>query len=265
MIKWISGKESFMKEPKELRTKENSVLEDTKEFFRQCAKPFTHSWNSILNTLHQLRDYWKEFKEWHKDPVEVSTRVLVQHTPSLGGSIEVKVHSVPSSEDGCSLGFPYEHAIPHQVPLSAFATLPAHMTLSPIGSYRPKPTPYSRPQHSMIPPSYHASPRSSETKIASHKTKSHPGDAYMCSRPLRPFPRSAYSSTELPPGQDQLDPLIARRHHTEPIMPPQAAWAPTILQPQRRQEARKEPPRQKSEMSSRPSMPGHADSWFEKS
>lgn len=256
MIKWISGNESFRKEPKELRTKENSVLEDTKEFFRQCAKPFTHSWNSILDTLRQLRDYWKEFKEWHNDPVEVSTRVLVQYTPSLGGSIEVKVHSVPSSEDGSSL---YKHAVPHQVPLSAFATLPA------ISSYRPKPTPYSRSRHSMIPPSNHASPRSSETKIASHKTKSHPEDAHMCSRPLRPFPRSAYSFTELPPGQDQLDPLIARRHHTEPSMPPQAAWAPTILQPQRRQEARKELPRQKSEMSSRPSMPSHADSWFEKS
>lgn len=266
--KWICGKESFRKEPKEMRTKENSVMENTKEFFRQCKKPFTHSWDSIRDTLLELRDYWKEFKEWHGDPIEVSTRDVARGTPSAHGYVEVKVHSVSSSEDESSLEHQYEHARPHQVPLSAFAALPAHMTLSPINSYQPKhktrPMPPSLSQSSTIQSSHRTSPWSSETKIALSKTRSNIEDARVGRRPLQPFPRSAYSATELPSSRDSSDPNVARRHHTESIIPPQAAWAPTVLQPQQRQVALKEFPRRKSEMSSRPSIPSHANSWFEK-
>ena len=243
-------------------------MEDTKEFFRQCAKPFTHSWNSIRNTLRQLRDYWKEFKEWHSNPTEVSTRVLARHTPSAHGSGEVKVHSVSSSEDGSPLEHQYEHATPHRVPVSSFAALPAHMTLSPISSYQPKPKPRPMPhslsQSSIIKSSHRTSPWSSETKIALSKTRSNIEDPRAGRRPLQPFPRSAYSSTELPSSRDSSDPNVARRHHTESTIPPQAAWAPTVLQPQERQVARKDLPRRKSEMSSRPPIPSHANSWFEK-
>ena len=237
IIKWICGKESFRKEPQELRTKENSVMEDLKEFFRQCAKPFTHSWNSILNTLRQLRAYWQEFKQWHHDPVGVSTRVLAQQTPSISGSTEVKVHSVHSSEEASFLESNLEHAPPHQVPLSAFATLPPHTTLSPIGSHQPKSTPLSRSQSSVILSNHYTSPWSSETENAPYKPRSSTGDAHTSPRPLQPFPRSAYSSTKLPPSQDSSDLLTVRRHHTDPIMPPQAAWAPTALQPQQRRVA----------------------------
>lgn len=210
------------------------MTEDTKAFFKQCAKPFTHSWNSILSALRQLRDYWKEFKEWHHDPVGVSTRVPARHTPSEDGSVEVKMHSDSSSEHGSSLGYQYDSFSPHQVPLSAFAKLPPHMTLSPIGSYRPKSnsTPYSRSQSSMINAGHHVSSWSSETKIAPNKATSYTGDAHKGPRPLRPFPRSAYSSTELPLSQDPSHPLISRRHETEPILPAQAAWAPTVLKPE---------------------------------
>lgn len=229
-IRWICGKESFRKEPKELRTKDNSVTEDTKEFFRQCAKPLTHSWRSVLNTLHEIGDYWREFKEWHKDPVGVSTRVLARHTPSIDGSIEVKEKPASINEDESLLESQYDNATPHKVPLSTFATLPSHMSLSPIGSYRPKPL--SRSQSSIIQSSHHTSPWSSQNNIAPYKSRSNTKDANTSPRPLRPFPRSAYSYTNLPPGHEPSDPLTARRNYTEPILPPQATWACRVLQPQ---------------------------------
>ena len=213
-----------------MRTKENSVIEDTKEFFRQCVKPFTHSWHSVLNTLIQVRDYWREYKEWHNDPVGVSTRVLARHTPSIDGSVEVKMASASTNENESLLESQYDNATPHKVPLSTYATLPSHMSLSPIASYRPNPL--SRSQSSMIQSSHHTTPWSSPKNIAPHKARSNTGDAQVRPRPLRPFPRSAYSYTNLPPGQDPSDPLPARRQYTEPTLPPQATWAPTVLQPQ---------------------------------
>lgn len=206
------------------------MIEDTKEFFRQCVKPFTHSWHSILSTLHQIRDYWREYEEWHNDPVGVSTRVLARHTPSIDGSVGVKVHSVSTNESESLLESQYDNATPHKVPLSTYATLPSHMSLSPIGSYRPKPL--SRSQSSMMQSSQHTTPWSSQKNLAPYKARSNTGDAHISRHPLRPFPRSAYSYTNLPPGQDPSDPLTARRHYTEPILPPQATWAPKVLQPQ---------------------------------
>lgn len=146
--------------------------------------------------------------------------------------------------------------IPHQVPLSTFAKLPSHMTLSPMGSYWPKPspTPRSRSQSSMVKSSHHTPSEPSQSNTAIYRAKSDTGDAHIDPRSLRPFPRSAYSSTESTPSQETLYPPTARRHNTEATMPPQAAWAPTFLQP------RKVQPLSKSEMSSRPPMPGYADS-----
>ena len=218
LIKWISGKESFRKEPKELRTKENSVMEDTKEFFRQCAKPFLHSWHSITNALRQIRDYWREYKEWHNDPVGVSTRVLARHASSSDRSVKVKEPSVSFSEDRSSLEHQYEHATPHQVPLSVFATLPPHRPLSPMGSCQsdsqpdPKPATRSHSQSSLISSSPYTPAWSSKTTIAPYKVRPGMGDTSMSSRPLRPFPRYAYSSDDLSPSQGPSDPLTARRH-----------------------------------------------------
>lgn len=233
-IKWICGKEEFWKEPKEKRTKENSVIEDTKEFFRQCAKPFIHSRNSTVSALRQMRGYWREYKAWHNDPVGVSTRILAQHAPSSHGSVDVTAHSVTSGEDQSSLEHPDKHATPHEVPLSSFATLPPHKALSPIGSFKSKPklTTRSQSQSSMIQTSPPTSPLSSKSKIAPPYTRSNTGDT---PRPLQPFPRSAFSSSSSSAGQDLIDPRIPRRHFTEPVIPAQAAWAPTALQPQQDQ------------------------------
>lgn len=199
------------------------MIEDTKEFFRQCVKPFTNSWESVSNTLNEIRKYLREYKEWHNDPVGVSTRGLARHTPSMDGSVEIKGHSASTHENGSLLESQHENATPHKVPLSTFATLPSHMSLSPMGSYRPKPL--SRSQSSMIQSSYHTTPWSSQKNINT-------GDADTSPHPLQPFPRSAYSYTNLPPSHEPADPLTARRNYTEPILPPQATWAPRVLQPQ---------------------------------
>ena len=205
-----------------------------------------------------MREYWREFKKWHKDPVRVSTMGSAPHTSSMDGSLEVKVHSVPSNENRSLLESQYEYATPHKVPLSTFATIPSHMSLSPISSYRPKPL--SRSQSSVIQASHHTTPWSSQQNLAPYKARSNTGDAHISQRPLQPFPRSAYSYTDLPPGQDPSDPLTARRHYTEPILPPQATWAPTVLQPQQYQVERQGLPRRKSEMSTRPPMSDQASS-----
>lgn len=254
VFKWTRGKETFRKEPKEFRTKENSAIEDAKEFFTQCAKPFTHSWRSISSTRGQLRNGWREFKEWHNDPVEISSREFARL--STDESYDIEVRLVFSSKDVSLLEFLYERAIPDQVPLSTFAKLPSHMTLSPMGSYWPKPspTPRSRSQSSMVKSSHHTPSEPSQSNTAIYRAKSDTGDAHIDPRSLRPFPRSAYSSTESTPSQETLYPPTARRHNTEATMPPQAAWAPTFRQP------RKVQPLRKSEMSSRPPMPGYADS-----
>ena len=202
------------------------MIEDTKEFFRQCGKPFTYSWRSVLDTLHEIGIYWREYKEWHKDPVGVST----SHTPSFHGSIEVKEPSPSTNENESLLESQHDNATPHKVPLSTFATLPSHMSLSPMASYRPKPL--SRSQSSMIQSSHRTTPWSSQNNIAAYKPRSDSGDANTSPRPLRPFPRSAYSYTNLPPGHEPSDPPTARRIYTEPSLPPQATWAPRVLQPQ---------------------------------
>ncbi len=220
-------------------------MEDTKEFFRQCAKPLLHSWNSTLNALRQMRDYWREYKEWHNDPVGVSTRVLARHASSSDRPVEVKVSSISSSEDQSSLDHQYEHATPHHVPLSVFATLPPHRPLSPMGSCQsdsqpePRPATRSHSQSSLISSRPHTPAWSSKTTIAPCKIRPSTGDSSMGSRPLRPFPRSAYSTDDLSPSQDPSDPLTARRHCTEPIASPQAARVSTVLQLQQSELARK--------------------------
>lgn len=222
----MCGKESLRRELKVPRTKKNSVLENTKAFFRQCSEPFTQWWEKKMND-------WREFKDWHNDPVGLSREASEPHSPATDKSVKVKVHSVHSDEEASLQESHLEHGTPHQVPLSTFATLPPHMTLSPIGSYRPKPTPRSHSQSSMIESSRH-NPWSPETKVAPYKARSNNGDADISLRPLQPFPRSAYSLTELNPSQESLDSHSTWRSQTEPLLPPQAAWAPTVLQPQQR-------------------------------
>ncbi len=75
LLKWGLGKAPLRAEPeKGLRTKDNSVVEDTKEFFRQCAIPFVYAWESLGISWLRVVDEWHDFKQWSKDPVDSSTR-----------------------------------------------------------------------------------------------------------------------------------------------------------------------------------------------
>ena len=72
--RWCLGKAPLRAEPeKELRTKDNSIIEDMKEFFRQCAIPFVYTWESLGISWLRVVDEWQDFKRWSKDPVDSST------------------------------------------------------------------------------------------------------------------------------------------------------------------------------------------------
>ena len=72
-VQWGLGKAPLRAESeKELRTKENSVIEDVKEFFRQCAIPFIYAWESLGISWLRVVDEWYDFRRWSKDPIDSS-------------------------------------------------------------------------------------------------------------------------------------------------------------------------------------------------
>ena len=167
--------------------------------------------SNILGALPKFKEYLREFKNWHDDPVGVSTRKLA--------------YSLASNEDRSSLELQR---------LSPFATPSAHAPLSPTGSYwlKPKLTTPLHSQSSMVQTSPLTTPASSQTTIAPLGVRSNAGYAPFNARP--PFPRSAHSSSELPLlGSNSPDLLTVQRHETESLIPPQAAWARPVLQPQK--------------------------------
>ena len=210
------------------------MLEDVKAFFSQCAKPFIHSWKSIREAQANLMKYLQEFKEWYNDPVRVSTRRILEK------SSEVSVHySLASGEDQASLELQYEHSTPQLAPLSVSITLPPHVFESSTGSYQSniKLTTRSHSPSIKLQSSPLPTPWSSETRIAPYGARLNPGDAGIHLRPLRPSYRSQSSSDDLISNAESADPLIVPKEHSEANIPPQAAWAPTVLQPQRYQGA----------------------------
>ena len=123
-VKWSMGKAPLRAEPeKDLRTKDNSVIEDAKEFFRQCAIPFVYAWESLAISWLRVVDEWHDFRQWSKDPVDTSTHPQTRQKHALphyhralsnqrdpvpvNDSIAAKMHLTPS---GSSLDGRDEHA-----------------------------------------------------------------------------------------------------------------------------------------------------------
>lgn len=193
-IKWTCGKKGFMKDSKEASMKEYSVMKDTIKF-------------GTLRAFRNLKEYLGEFKEWHNDPVGVSTRKV-----------------------DCALASNEDQPLLELQRLSTFATPPAHTPLLPKDSYsfQPKLTTHSPSQSPMVQTSPHTTPDLLQKTIAPCALISNTGDMHLVSRP--PFPRAAHSSSELPLlGSDTSDLLTAQVHQVEPLMPPQAAWARPVL------------------------------------
>ncbi len=83
-VGWSLGKAPLRAEPeKELRTKDNSVIEDIKEFFRQCAIPFVYTWESLGISWLRVVDEWQDFKRWSKDPVDCSAHPQLRQKHAL--------------------------------------------------------------------------------------------------------------------------------------------------------------------------------------
>lgn len=174
--------------------KEYSVMKDTIKF-------------GTLRAFRNLKEYLGEFKEWHNDPVGVSTRKV-----------------------DCALASNEDQPLLELQRLSTFATPPAHTPLLPKDSYsfQPKLTTHSPSQSPMVQTSPHTTPDLLQTTIAPCALIPNTGDMHLVSRP--PFPRAAHSSSELPLlGSDTSDLLTAQVHQVEPLMPPQAAWARPVL------------------------------------
>lgn len=187
-----------MRDSKETSMKEHSVMKDTIQV-------------GTLRAFRKLEEYLGEFKEWHNDPVGVSTR-----------------------EVDCALASNEDQPLLELQRLSRFARHPANTPLLPTGPYplNPKFTTRSHSQSSTVQTSPYTTPDSSQTTITPSGLIPNTGEVHLVSRP--PFPRAAHSSSELPfLGSDSPDLFTAQIHQTEPLMPPQAAWARPVLQPER--------------------------------
>lgn len=71
IVKWIFGKAELRAEPTRAeRNKNNSAIEDLKGFFKQCMRPLKHVWRSVCHACHRIVLEWRDFRAWHKDPIE---------------------------------------------------------------------------------------------------------------------------------------------------------------------------------------------------
>ena len=159
----------------------------------------------VNSKVEDTKKFFYDFKSWHDDPVRVSTQLA----PSIGSD---ENESSPESQ--------YEHPKTHKIPLVRVRHSPWSQTGPVTRSRSPSPMIISTP---------HTPAWSSETANGLYEVRLNDGDASLGS--LQPSPQSAYSSTELLPRQGSSDQLIVREHHTEAIIPPQAAWAATVLRP----------------------------------
>ena len=72
LVRWAfsGGKTDFRREPtKKKRNKNNSVLEEARGFFIQCARPMVHAGRSILRSWHRVAEEWEDCRLWWNDPI----------------------------------------------------------------------------------------------------------------------------------------------------------------------------------------------------
>lgn len=73
IVKWMFGKAEFRAKPTRAeRNKDNSLVENLKDFPKQCSKPFKHAWGGACHAGRRIVLEWKDFRAWHKDPIERS-------------------------------------------------------------------------------------------------------------------------------------------------------------------------------------------------
>lgn len=165
-VKWVFGKAELRAEPiREERNKDNSAIEDFKEFFKQCLRPFVHSWNSTHRAGHRIVLEWRDFKAWHKDPIqssqqpptywgelEHSSMVLPQSAVAPEKSTVIEAHSArsttPQTEGPSSLELAVMPARSSTVPV----TRPGTQSLTPSErlAHGSKWTPFKRPTYERI-------------------------------------------------------------------------------------------------------------------
>jgi hypothetical protein len=93
LVKWMFGKAEPRAEPThEELNKDNSAIEDFKEFFKQCLRPFQHSWKSTCRAGRRIVLEWRDFRAWHKDPIYSS-----QQPPTYWSEVEPLSMVLPQS------------------------------------------------------------------------------------------------------------------------------------------------------------------------
>ena len=180
--------------------KKDSKVEDIKNYFHSKAEDMKNYFNVKVK---DTKDSYKDFKSWYDDPVGKSKKPPPSGNPS---------------EDESQLEYHYEHP---KVPLVRVRHSPRSQTT---------PSPRSRSQSPMLQSSPYTPPWSPEIPTRPYgRPRSNSRNASMGS--LRPSLASAYSSTELFSRQGSSDRLVVPEHHTESELPPQAAWAATVVRP----------------------------------
>lgn len=81
--------------------KDNSAIEDLKDFFKQCMIPLKHVGRSMYHAGHRIVLEWRDFRAWHKDPIERSQQPPMHEHPQRHAGEDVE----PESQDKKSVHY----------------------------------------------------------------------------------------------------------------------------------------------------------------
>jgi hypothetical protein len=93
LSKWTFGKAEPRVEPsREERNKNKTAIEDLKQFFKQCLRPFRRAWVSTDHAGHRVIEEWRDLMAWYKDLIDRS-----QHPPTFSREPEQSSMLLPPS------------------------------------------------------------------------------------------------------------------------------------------------------------------------
>lgn len=84
---------------------DKELLDSIQDFFKQCARPFTHAARSMARSWRRVIEEWEDFKLWWRDPVGRSQQPHYRHSqqtlykmiPLEGASVVQQATMLPST------------------------------------------------------------------------------------------------------------------------------------------------------------------------